>query len=184
MKETKDCIIPFRTYTDGVHDITFTIGNSFFEAIENSLIQKGHITVNVQMTKSLQMLKLHFQLNGIITVPCDVCLEDMDYPINNCEGNMVVKFGQQTEEISDELFQLNENENEISVSQWIYEILAVSLPIKFVHPTDANGNPTCDPEMLSRLSKYLVTDEDIQTVSKDEDGIDPRWAALKKLKDK
>lgn len=180
MEETKDCIIPFRKYADGVHKFDFKIGDSFFQGIENTLIPKGCLQVEVQMTKSQQMLKFHFVMNGTITVPCDVCLADMDYPIEDCEGDMVVKFGPTTEEISEELFQIADNEDEISVSQWIYEILAVSLPIKFVHPEDENGNPTCDPEMLSRLSEYLVSDEPTEN-EHSESETDPRWDALKNL---
>ncbi len=181
MKETEDCIIPFKSYADGVHEFDFEIGDSFFQRIENSLIERGNLKVGVQMTKSQQMLRFHFVIDGTITVPCDVCLEDMDYPIVGCEGDMTVKFGPVTEEISDELFQIAENDNEISVSQWIYEILAVSLPIKFVHFEDENGNPTCNPEMLSKLNQYLVTDEGASAKSSTEEETDPRWDKLKGL---
>lgn len=183
MEETKECFIPFRTFADGVHDFEFKIGNSFFEAIENSLILKGELMVRVQMSKSQQMLKFHFDINGKITVPCDVCLEDMDYEINDCEGDMVVKFGATTEEISDDLFQLSETEDEISVAQWIYEILAVSLPIKFVHPEDENGVSMCNPDMLKRLNEYLVSDDDVVEEKDNDNATDPRWDALKKLRD-
>ena len=184
MEHEAEYIIPYKSLADGVHDFDFKIGRDFFAEIEHSLIEDGDLVAHVRMTKSSQMLKLHFDIEGTIKVTCDVCLEEFDYRVEDCEGDMVVKFGKTTEEIDDELFQLAEDANEVSVGQWIYEIVAVSLPIRFVHPEDAEGNPTCDPEMLKKLSEYLVTEE--KTVSEEPiaEESDPRWDALKKLVDK
>lgn len=177
-------IIPFKSLADGVHNFSFKVDDDFFADIENSLIPRGNLVADVQMSKSQQMLKLHFIINGVITVPCDVCLDDMDYEIEECEGDIVVKFGETTEEISDELFQISEEENEISVAQWIYEILAVSLPMRFVHPDDENGNPTCNQEMLEKLSQYLVSEVKTDSEEPIAEANDPRWDALKNLIDK
>ncbi|MCQ2203120.1 MAG: DUF177 domain-containing protein [Bacteroidales bacterium] len=184
MAEAEKYVIPFKSMADGVHNFRYKVGDDFFAEIDNSLIERGDIDAVVEMTKNSQMLRFHFELNGKITVPCDVCLEDMDYPIEECEGDMVVKFGETTEEISDELFQLAEGENEISVAQWIYEILAVSLPMRFVHPEDENGNPTCNAEMLEKLNQYLVTEVKTDPEKPIMEATDPRWDALKGLIDK
>ncbi|MCQ2227234.1 MAG: DUF177 domain-containing protein [Bacteroidales bacterium] len=155
--------IAFKALKDGSHDFTFEVDDAFFAGIENSLINGGKLTAEVNLVKSSQMLKFHFNISGIIRATCDICLGEFDYPIEDCEGDMMVKFGETSEEISEDLFQLADYENEINVAQWIYEILAVSLPIRFVHPEDENGNSTCDPEMIERLNQYLVSEDEIKT---------------------
>lgn len=184
MEELVDYIIPFKSLPDGTHEFDFKVGRPLFATIEHTLVEDGNLNAHVTMSKSQQMLKLHFDINGTIVATCDVCLEQFDYPVEDCEGDMIVKFGPTTEEIDDELFQLAETEDEINVAQWIYEILAVSLPIRFEHPEDADGNPTCNPEMLKELSKYLITDEKTVSEEPNTEETDPRWDALKKLVDK
>lgn len=184
MEEKVEYIIPFKSLADGTHEFDFKVGRPLFSTIEHTLIEDGDLNAHVTMVKSQQMLKLHFDITGTIVATCDVCLGQFDYAIEDCEGDMVVKFGQTTEEISEELFQLAETEDEIDVAQWIYEILAVSLPIRFEHPEDEDGNPTCDPEMLKELSKYLITEEKTESEEPKAEETDPRWDALKKLVDK
>jgi uncharacterized protein len=67
---------------------------------------------------------------------------------------------------------INEKEHEFDVSQYLYEYIHLMLPIQKVHGTDENGNSLCDPEVI----RYIKETEDHHT--------DPRWEALKKLKDK
>ena len=99
-----------------------------------------------------------------------------------------MKFGETTEEIDKTLFQLAHEENEISVAQWIYEFICTSLPVRITHE-----NGECDQNMLKELQHYLVSDvnikesDDKQESNSEDDNdepIDPRWAALKGLRDK
>lgn len=184
MEQKETYSIPFKALANGVHNFDYKVGSEFFADIEDSLIEDGDFVAHVQLTKSNQMLKLHFSIEGKVTVPCDVCLDPINYELEDCEGNMVVKFGETTEEIDDELFQLAEDENELSIAQWIYEIVAVNLPIHLEHPLDENGNRTCNAEMLKKLDEYLVTEEKTNPEEPIAEETDPRWAALKGLLDK
>lgn len=176
--------IAFKSLADGVHHFDMTVGRALFESIENSLINDGNLTAAVTMTKSPQMLKFHISISGTIRVACDICLGEFDYPIDDCEGDMVVKFGEEYEELSEELVVIPESDNEISVGQWLYEFICVAMPMRFVHPLDANGNSTCDPEMVERLNQYLVTEKtDTDNADSDNGATDPRWDALKGLID-
>jgi uncharacterized metal-binding protein YceD (DUF177 family) len=46
------------------------------------------------------------------------------------------------------------------------------VPIRKVHPDDENGESTCDPEIIKRIT----TEE-----KEESEGVDPRWEALKNL---
>lgn len=177
METLSQYVIPFKSLANGKHQFEMHVGKELFESIEGALVADGNLAAQVEMIKSEQMLKFHFAINGTVRVTCDVCLDEFDYPVEDCEGNIVVKFGDGTQEISDELYQLDTAETELSVAQWIYELIGVSLPIRFEHPADADGNSTCNPEMLDCLDKYLVNEKTAPDTATN----DPRWDALKGL---
>ena len=60
----------------------------------------------------------------------------------------------------------------IDLAQWLYEYVAVRIPMQHIHP-----DGECDPE----VTKYIVDEDEIES-KKNDDEIDPRWEALKKLK--
>ena len=61
----------------------------------------------------------------------------------------------------------------ISKAENLYHIPDTVIRIcELIHPDDADGNSTCNPDMIRRLNDLLVHGE-VQT--------DPRWDDLKKL---
>ena len=82
-----------------------------------------------------------------------------------------------------------EDEGEINIAWFLYEFIALTIPIKHVHPYGK-----CNKEMSARLqqmSAHRIGDEDddmeIEIIDDDnaqeeEKPTDPRWDALKKLK--
>ncbi len=182
--ETKSAYtIAFRSLPDGKHQFEFKVGKDLFDSVEGALVADGNLTAKVEMTKSAQMLKFHFDISGTVRAVCDICLDEFDYPIEDCEGNIVVKFGDEYEEVTDELYVIPESDNEISVAQWIYELICVMLPIRFEHSQAVGGNGQCNPEMLERLGRYLVEEKktDESDAAPEAKETDPRWDALKGL---
>lgn len=112
-----------------------------------------------------------FHFNGSVKLMCDRCLEDYDQPV---EGNfrLIVKYGEEFQEISDEIIEIPFTEHRIDLSQYIYEYIQLMLPMKHVHPDDELGNSTCKSEMLEKLNELSKP------------ATDPRWDALLKLKKK
>ena len=164
--------IPFKGLKVGKHDFDFDTDDSFFADFESSEISKGKVHAHVLLDKKTTMLELQFELKGVVTITCDRCLEEFEMPIEY-ETSMYVKFGEETEEQTDEILVLSQNEFELDVSQYIYEYIHLSLPHRKVHPTNARGKSTCNKEMLKKLDEYLVRGNDGET--------DPRWNELKNL---
>ena len=75
----------------------------------------------------------------------------------------------------DDIISIAANEHELNISQFVYEYIMLSLPLKRVHPDDKDGNSTCDKEVLDKLNDYIVEEEE-------EDSKDPRWDGLKDIK--
>ncbi len=175
MDKLKDYDIAFKGLKDGKHQFHYTINESFFEEIEDSVIEKGSFEVDVMMNKKSQMLELDFIIDGNVQSICDNCLGELTIPVSY-EGKLYVKFGIVYDEPSDEIIVLPYEEDSLNVSQLIYEYIVVSMPLRSVH----EDTESCDPDMQARLTEFSA--ESHKDDSTDE-AIDPRWEALKKLKD-
>lgn len=176
MQARKEYIIQFVGLSLGEHEYEFKVNDSFFEDLDYSEIKQGNITVNLTLLKQSQMMVLHFKISGTIKTMCDLCSDEFDLPIAGTYKLIVKVGGADTGNEDDDIITIAANEHELDLSQYIYEYIALSLPIKRIHPVDKDGNSTCDPEVLGRLNGFLI-DED-----KEEQEIDPRWNDLKNIK--
>jgi uncharacterized metal-binding protein YceD (DUF177 family) len=97
-------------------------------------------------------------MNGWAQVDCDRCLDPLKIEISSKE-QIIVKFDDSISEDdrddSDVIF-LPYSEDKINVAQYLYEFAHLNLPIRRIHQDDANGQSTCNAEMISKLEQYLV----------------------------
>ncbi|MEN8224540.1 MAG: DUF177 domain-containing protein, partial [Bacteroidota bacterium] len=140
MKALKEYVIPFVGLKEGVHDYSYEIDGKFFESFEYSEIDNGKIHADVQMDRQERMLIFEFKMKGFVIVPCDRCLEDMEYPLEVKE-RLIVKFGQEYEEETEEILIIPETVSQIDISGFIYEYIMLALPLKRVHP---DGVESCN----------------------------------------
>jgi uncharacterized metal-binding protein YceD (DUF177 family) len=141
------------------------------------LVENGEVQINVQLEKRSAFLKLHIHLAGWLELVCDRCLENYKQDIN-LDTELFVKYGQEVDfEEGDNVIWVLPEEHVIDLAQVFYEYIALSIPLKQVHP-NPSGNNSCNTEMLEKLNHHQFREED----NIDETDIDPRWAALKKLK--
>ena len=192
MERLKDYSIEFKGLKEGRHIWDFNLSAAFFELLDNPIVQDGNFKCKVLLDLTETLLTFNFQIEGEMVHNCDDCLDELTVPIST-SGRLFVKFGEEYEEQSDEIIVIDRNEHQINIAQYIYEFIVLSIPLRLVHPEDENGNSTCNPEMMSRLSSYLVSEieegENEDGEEFDEQGeertteIDPRWASLKTLID-
>ena len=168
MKVLKEYMIPFVGLKEGMHDYSFEVRDSFFESFEYSEIKRGKVNVKVSLERQERMLIFEFEIKGYVNIDCDRCLNEMEYPV---EGNerLIVKFGQELREESEEIMVIPETDSHIDISTFIYEYIVLMLPYKRVHP---EGDEACSNEVVDMIDKQASIEED------------PRWDALKGLKDK
>lgn len=183
MKILRQYTIPFKGLKNGKHDFEFKVDNKFFEAFEESEIKDGDATVTVTMEKSASLLQLHVEINGIVIVECDRCLEDTEFPVNYA-GDLKVKFSDETDEYDGDVMWLNPAEDEVGLSQYIYESIILSLPYSRVHGTDPDGRLLCNHDMLERFR--IVSQEEFDELTADPEtiGNNPEAAKLLELKNK
>ncbi|MGL4520502.1 MAG: YceD family protein [Phocaeicola sp.] len=169
----------------------FQLDNQFFVDLDTTEVQKGNLEVSLEVKKAHGVFTLHFQIDGTVKVSCDRCLDDMELPVSVSE-RLKVKLGLEFTEEGD-IVVVPEDNGYINVAWFIYEFIALGLPMKHVH---APGK--CNKGMVGKLGKHLRTavdddeeedDEftdvmaDSETFSDDSKEIDPRWNELKKIID-
>jgi uncharacterized metal-binding protein YceD (DUF177 family) len=156
---------------EGRHKFELEIDDKFFENFEESEIKEGSLIADIELEKRSSHMDLSIRISGKVKVCCDRCLEMFFYPVG-CENRLLVKFGRKIGEEDPDIISLAADEHELDLQQHLYEYIHLALPIKRVHPDDADGKSTCDPAMLKKLNDLLVEEEDEN---------DPRWDELRKL---
>ncbi len=165
--------IDLKGLKEDVSDFKFHLDDTYFAAIEAPEVSKGNVDVCLVVRRTTdRYYELDFQINGTVIVPCDRCLDDMEQPVET-EGHLVVKLGTEYAE-EDDLVTIDENEGILDVAWFIYEFIALDIPIKHVH---APGK--CNLAMIQMLEEHSAARS---SDGMDEKPIDPRWSGLEKLK--
>jgi DUF177 domain-containing protein len=164
--------IPVYGLKDGIHEYNFEAGLEFFKYFENQDVPDGNLRIDVLLDKKPQLMELNFRIKGSVSIICDRCLDLFIHPVE-LEEKLYIRFGDRTEEISENLIVMSREESRFNISHFVYEFIVLSLPVQRVHPDKKNGKPGCNTEMLKKLEKH--------TMPPAEDTIDPRWNALRNL---
>ncbi|HLF51122.1 DUF177 domain-containing protein [Flavobacterium sp.] len=177
MKQLNEFLIPFVGLKLGKHQFEYQINKAFFDSFDYDDFESSDIKVNVVLDKKSTLLELNLKHKGTVHVPCDLTSEMFDLPI---KGNvkLIVQFGEAYNDDNDELLILPHGEHQIDISQIIYEMIVLSIPLRRVHPGVKDG--TLDSEALKKLNELRVEEEKVEK-SKEDENIDPRWDELKKL---
>lgn len=183
MKELSKYNIDIYGLEDKQYDYDMESGDAFFEELDQDLIEHGHFKTHVTLTKSATMIQLRFQTEGSVTLICDRSLEPFEEPIRSNE-RIILKFGDHNEELTEEIEIINRNTNRINVARYLFDFIALSLPIKKVHPDLRTEDDELDLLEDDEEEGILVysSDSAADEESAEEEKIDPRWEALKKLK--
>jgi uncharacterized metal-binding protein YceD (DUF177 family) len=161
---------------DKPYEFDYEIGHSFFEELEQDLIERGEFEVHLLLDKSTTMLQLCFSIKGNVELICDRSLEPYTEEVDT-EGVMILKFGDHDEELTEEISIINRNTTRINVAGYIFELIALALPMKKIHP-DLRTESEKEYDYLVYSSEAVGNDK----TEEQEEKIDPRWEALKKLK--
>ena len=157
MEETKRYTIAYRGLRSGLHDFHFKVDGGLFRAYGSTEIKDGDCDVSVALERGL---------------------EDCNVPIHY-EGQLLVKFSDEVHEYDGEVMWLLPMEDEVDLTQYIYESIVLALPYQRVHP-----DGECNPEMLERFR--IVSDEEfggIEARAEAEGRNEGEWAKLAALKE-
>ena len=183
--------IPLKSLTAIKQEFTYVLNDKFFNDIDSEEFKKGNVNATVTVKKITGTFELAFVLEGIAKVPCDRCLDDVEVSVDY-QGKIFVKFGKTYSEESDDIIIIPEEEGELNIAWFLYEFVALSLPMKRVHLPGK-----CNKTVSEKLRKHIATDEDDENSKDSELGVgmmdegnfdkieeketDPRWDKLKDI---
>ena len=163
--------IDLKAMTGDSEERRFVLTDDFFAALDAPEVSRGRVTVDLQVRKVAGAFEFSFHTEGTVVVACDMCLDDIDLPVSS-DDRLVVKLGNEYSE-QDELIVVDENEGMLDTAWFIYEFIALAIPIRHVHaPGKCNAAMT---ETIERLSAARSSEED------GAQSVDPRWAKLREL---
>jgi uncharacterized metal-binding protein YceD (DUF177 family) len=176
VKGLREFEIPFIGLKVGIHNFNYDIDDSFFKHFADSLIQQCKVSVRVEFEKKETFFVLKFFIDGQVNVDCDRCLYAFSKNIFG-DFTMFIKFAEDPTALSDEdeVMYIAREETIIDISQLVYEYINLCLPIQILGCASPGEEPQCNQEVLKRLTPE-------SSIKKEE--TDPRWAALKDIKDK
>lgn len=188
MVNEKDFLIQFSGLKTGEHRFEYHIENDFFDLFNYDEFNNANITIEAILLKKDTMMELFLSHKGTVNVPCDVTNENFDLPVNG-SLKIIVKFGEEFNNDNEDLLILPHKEFQFSVAQFIYEMIALSVPYKRVHPSIAQDYQTEEDDL------DFLDDEDLEMINEDDfigneetdehsstnKETDPRWDELKKL---
>ena len=183
-------IVDLKGLQQNVTQIEYVLDNQFFVDLDAPEVEKGRVTVCLTIKKFSNAFELMFQTEGVVVVLCDRCLDEMEQAIAS-EDKFTVKFGAKYDDENDDLIVIPEDEGTLNVAWFMYEFIALAIPMKHVHPSGK-----CNNLVSKKLGKLLrtssddeemsddfIADVDDSTLEEEEKPIDPRWNELKKIFD-
>ena len=150
----------------------YDLDKSFFDALDQTEVESGTLHVSLSIRKASGFFEFQFHTVGTVDITCDRCLDLMEQPIE-ADNRLVVKLGSTNSEDDDTVI-VDENEGILDTSWFIYEFIALAIPIQHVHATGK-----CNPAMTKALEELSA---DRSGDEESNQAIDPRWEKLKNLK--
>lgn len=186
--------LPLKSLPSGSHEFEYELGKQFFEDMESADIRDAHLKVNALVNVKGDVYELSLKVTGELTLICDRCLDELPWPVDT-EYKVFVKYGEDYNDEADNLLVIPESDNFLNISYILYDTVALTIPIKHVHPMGK-----CNRAMSSLLRKHRspvsnlegedsdMMEEMMDSIDDIDNGVDdapvdPRWNDLKKIQD-
>lgn len=169
MDKIQNYDIVFSGLKEGKHLFQFEIEQAFFQMFDTEQeFTNPQILLEVELHKHGTFLEFGFKAKGTIDLVCDVSSEVFAYPVAP-ELKVLVKFGEEYDDSNEDVIIIPMHHFSFNIAQLVYEMVMLSVPMKKISPNSMEDD--------SDEEEYEMERDD-----KNEE-IDPRWAALLKLKD-
>jgi len=117
-------------------------------------------------------LEFHINVSGTVQLICDISNDEFSENIEN-DLKILVKFGEEYDDSNEDVITIDKKDSDFNLANLIYEAVVLSIPMKKLAPSVREND-----EYQKILDQYSPKE-----IEEEEESIDPRWEALKKLKD-
>jgi len=178
MSHSREFEIAFVGLKPGIHEFNYEITDKFFEAFQEQDFRNCKAKVKLELDKKNGFMLLKFELGGQLEVTCDRCNSNLPLELWD-DFNLIVKVVDEPElmnaqEDDPDIYYIGKGESHISVANWIYEFINLSIPMYKTCSYENMEGPYCNKEAMEMLKKLETGKE------KNEN---PIWKDLEKFKD-
>ena len=92
MSKLEQFNVDLKALSQGDNILRFVLDDAFFEAIEAPTVRRGRLQTTLTIHRTEDYFDLDFHTEGLVTVACDRCLDDLEQPIS-ADDHLVAKFG-------------------------------------------------------------------------------------------
>lgn len=166
-------IINISNLNEGEHSFVFLVNKDELDLTEFDF-QKD-IKVSVLLYKTHNQVDFKINIDSVVKVPCDRCLEDFDFKINN-EFELIYKYSYNKDEIDESEDILNDfkvispDVHNIDIKKEIRDYILLSMPMKYA------------PEVIDDICVLCKKNVNDLLKSNDKNEINPVWEKLIKNK--
>ena len=155
-----------------LHEYEYTVDDSFFSKFEGEIVESCNFSIKIALDKRENIIEANIFFNGYINLVCDRSLKDFKQTTVLVK-KVLFKYGEEEAELKEDVFVITKNTQTINLAHFIYETIALEVPLKKIHPDEMREDEDTD--------EYIYIDDSVESEDDDE-AADPRWEALKNLK--
>ena len=157
----------------GKHDFNYEINQEFFDLFETEQeFFNPEISVDVHLDKHTTFLEFFINVSGTVQLICDISTDEFSENIMN-DLKILVKFGEEYDDSNEDIITIPQKDSDFNIANLIYETVVLSIPMKKVAPSVRDNDEY--EKLLEKYSPKPIEEEEEQST-------DPRWEALKKLR--
>jgi len=178
MSQRREYEIAFVGLKPGVHEFSYEITDKFFDDFQQQDFRNCNARVRLTLDKKNGFMLLKFELGGQLEVTCDRCNNSLPIELWD-EFNIIVKMVDEADLMNQQgddpdVYYINRNESHITVENWIYEFINLSIPMHKTCNYENMDGPYCNTEAKEMLKKLEADKADREN---------PIWKGLERFKD-
>ncbi len=174
MVSIKEFILPYKGLNNGVHTYKFDINHSFFKHFEMSRIQEAELELDVTLDKQDNLSTVLLYCEGTFKSICDRCLAQVDLPLD-FEDRIYINYGGVVDD-DESVIYLDWDESELDLTNIVYELIHVNLPISNIPDCESEDFQQCDKITLNKMAQLSTDKPEGSSETND------LWLELKKIK--
>src|SRR5436189_2641167 len=163
MSRRREYEIAFVGLKPGIHEFHYEISDKFFEEFQEQDFKNCHAHMRLTLDKKNGFMFLKFELGGTLEVACDRCNNRLPIDLWD-EFSIIVKMVEEPDVMNEQgedpdVYYISRGESHISVENWIYEFINLSIPMHKTCNYENMDGPYCNKEAKDML-KRMEANED------------------------
>ena len=131
--------------------------------MENADIIAADVKVHLDLVKKHDSYDCTFTCKGTVQIPCDRCLDPLDYDIDTVY-HIIVEYGDRYDDGNDDVLIIPQSDQWLNVAYMLYDTILLEIPMRHVHPMGK-----CNRAMAAALSKHKARNvEDEEDIYEDD----------------